>query len=416
MRRRQFLRAMLLSFSAPAMAGRAAAHVAVVGGGFGGMAALRKIRLHADQAKIRITLVEPHPVYFGCPAANLVVAGFRKPDTIRHPRKNVSWDQIHSRAARIESGKCILRDGAEFRFDRAVVAPGVALDFAAMPGFSRDQISVAPHAWTGGGDGAQVRILRDQLRRMPAGGVFVVLPPPEPHSCPPAPYERASLAAAFFKKAKPRAKILIIDPKEKFAKQALFAGAWRKLGADMIEWRGGEAGGIVEALDLRDGRKIVETEFGPERADVLNYIPPQRAAALAMRSGMVDDSGWCPVRAATMESRALGGVHVVGDAAATAMPKSASAAESQGVAAAVAILREFGIGGLLENDILSSACYSLASPAHGVASEARFRADDGEWKKVGERLTPPDADDSRLRRAAQKADEWHSRIIAELFG
>ena len=398
------------------MAARTPPHVAVIGGGFGGMAALRHLRKHAAESEMRLTLAEPNPVYFGCPAANLVVAGFAKHDRIRHPRENVSWDEIHSRAVRVESGRAALQGGGELRFDRAIVSPGVALDFAAMPGFSAPDAVAVPHAWTGGSDGAQIRILREQILRMPEDGILVILPPPEPHSCPPAPYERASLAASFFRRAKPRAKILIIDLKEKFAKQTLFAVAWRKLYGDMIEWRGGEAGGIAEALNLQGGAKIVETEFGPERADVLNYIPPQSAGALAKQSGMTDDSGWCPARADTMESRALRGVHVIGDAAATRMPKSASAARSQGIVAATAILREFGIGNHPDGGVVSSACYSLAGPEHGIASEARFQADGGEWKRLEEKLTPPDADDSRLLRDARKADEWHSRIIAELFG
>ena len=414
MQRRSFLQAILLSAAAPAFAEKHRPHVAVVGGGFGGMSVLR-----AMGNRVRMTLIEPNPVYFGCPASNMVVAGFYPLARIRHPRENANWTTVRDSAVRVGTGKVFLKSGQALTADRVVVSPGVGLDFGAMPGYSESNSQSVPHAWRGEGDGRQMAILRKQIEAIPSGGVFIVVPPEEPHSCPPAPYERASLAAARFAKTNPRAKVLVIDPKEKFAKQSLFAPAWRALYGEMIEWRGGEAGGIVEALNLRGGKKIVETEFGEERADVLNYIPPQSAGRLARDSGLTDDSGWCPVHPATFESPRAEGVYVIGDAAATRMPKSASAAKRQGEAAAAAILREFGFAENNDDEIFASVCYSLAGLEYGLSSEARYRpsgANGLEMEKLGEILTPPDADDSRRRADAQKAEEWHSEITGKLFG
>src|SRR3984893_8177616 len=39
---------------------------------------------------------------------------------------------------------------------------------------------------------------------MPDGGLFVMAGPPDPFPCPPAPYERVSLIADYFKQYKPR--------------------------------------------------------------------------------------------------------------------------------------------------------------------------------------------------------------------
>src|SRR5260370_220377 len=58
-------------------------------------------------------------------------------------------------------------------------------------------------AWKGGG---QTVALRRSLEQMPDGGVVAISIPLAPFRCPPGPYERASVIAAYFKQAKPRAK------------------------------------------------------------------------------------------------------------------------------------------------------------------------------------------------------------------
>ena len=64
-------------------------------------------------------------------------------------------------------------------------------------------------------------------------------------------------------------------------------------GCDMIEWRAGSAGGRVEAVDPVS--MTVRTAFGDEHGDVINFIPPQRAGAIARSAGLTDGTGWCPV-------------------------------------------------------------------------------------------------------------------------
>jgi sulfide dehydrogenase [flavocytochrome c] flavoprotein chain len=50
--------------------------------------------------------------------------------------------------------------------------------------------------------------------------------PPNPYRCPPGPYERISMVAHVLSERNPTAKILIVDPKESFSKQALFEEGW----------------------------------------------------------------------------------------------------------------------------------------------------------------------------------------------
>ena len=80
----------------------------------------------------------------------------------------------------------------------------------------------------------------------------------------------------------------------------------------MIDWRSGTAGGKVTDIDASWMR--LNTEFGWEEGDVINYIPAQYAGVVARKSGLADASGWCPVNQTTFESALVTNVHVTGDA------------------------------------------------------------------------------------------------------
>ena len=72
-----------------------------------------------------------------------------------------------------------------------------------------------PHAWKAG---EQTDILVKQLNAMNDGDTVIIAPPKNPYRCPPGPYERTCQIAYFLKNNKPKSKILVLDPKDKFSK------------------------------------------------------------------------------------------------------------------------------------------------------------------------------------------------------
>src|SRR5690625_6848711 len=87
------------------------------------------------------------------------------------------------------------------------------------------------HAWKAGPQTVQ---LRQQLEAMPDGGRFIISVPEVPFRCPPAPYERACAVASYFKKHKPRSKVLVFDANPDVAsKPDLFKAAWAELYPDI---------------------------------------------------------------------------------------------------------------------------------------------------------------------------------------
>ena len=191
-----------------------------------------------------------------------------------------------------------------------------------------------PHAYKGG---PQTRLLKKRVEGMAEGGTFVMVTPPNPYRCPPGPYERICMIAKHFKEHNPSAKIIILDPKDKHSKQALFHEAWSAYYDGMVEWVPGEFGGKVSSVDtsamtitIKDGDVI--------KADAANIIPPQKAGNIAALAGATDDTGWCPIDPHSMASRLVEDVYVVGDACIPGdMPKSAFSANSQAKVCALAI-------------------------------------------------------------------------------
>ena len=132
--------------------------------------------------------------------------------------------------------------------------------------------------------------------------------PEAPLRCPPGPYERACQVAAYFKRAKPRSKVLIVDANEDvLSKGALFKRAWTELYPGLIEYQPNS-----KAVDVDVATRTVKLEFGDVKGDVLNVLPPMKAGNIA--APFITANGrWCEVDWLTYESKAAPGVHVLGD-------------------------------------------------------------------------------------------------------
>ena len=419
-RRREFLSngaaaGAAFALGAPRIARGAGASVVVVGGGFGGAAAARWLK-RLDPG-LEVTLVERDPAFVTCPFSNLVLAGLRDMASITWGydalRSRDGIEVVHDEAVAVDPAARTLglAGGGTLEWDRLVLAPGIELNFEALEGYDAAAAERMPHAWQAG---PQTELLRDQLEAMPDGGVVIIVAPDNPFRCPPGPYERAALIGHYLKTTKPRSKLLIFDPKERFSKQALFLQAYEAVYPGMVQWVAGEAGGRVTRVD--PAAMIVEAGFGPEKGDVVNVIPPQRAGRIARIAGVADEKGWCPVEPATMESTLVPGIHVVGDAAiAGAMPKSGTAANSQAKVVAAAIVR------LLQGEApgaptFHNTCYSLIAPDYGISVTGTYAAGPEGIAEVASGVSDPAASAEDRALEAAYAEDWYRGITADMFG
>jgi len=405
--------AAVASMPCPALA-QGAAHIVVIGGGFGGASCVRALR--QLDAKLQVSLIEPNQTFTACPFSNEVIAGMRE-----LPAQQFTYDKIaasgvtviQQAAAKVDPQKraVTLADGNLLGYDRLVLSPGIDLRFDALPGYDEAASAKMPHAWKAG---EQTMLLRRQIEAMEDGGTVVIAVPAAPLRCPPAPYERASLIAHYLKTRKPRSKVLILDAKDGFSQQRLFEAAWKELYPGMIERIALSQGGRATSVDPATGTII--TDFGNYVADVASVIPPQRAGRIAELAGAADNTGWCPIDPTSFASKLAPNVHVIGDACiAGQIPKAASAASAQGKACAASIVAMLS-GKAPETPRLSGACYNTVAPGYAFSLSGVYQPKDGQFAEVEGATSPVNAPREVRRREAEAAETWFRTITVETFG
>ncbi len=389
--------------------------VVVVGGGFGG-AAVAKYLNRFDET-IQITLVEPKKTYMTCPGSNWYLAGLTDVETLTHDYealKKRGINVIHTKVENIDAKakQVILDNGDLLGYDRLVVSPGIDFKYEAIEGYSKEVAEKIPHAYQAG---SQTELLYKQIREMKQGGTFVIAPPENPFRCPPGPYERVSMIAAYFKEHNPTAKIMIMDAKNSFSKMPLFREGWDMLYGDMIEFIPAMDGGKVTKVDPEN--MTVFSDYEDIEADVINLIPPQKAGELAFKAGLVDESGWCPVNQETFESMIHRDVHVIGDACiAGQMPKSGHSAASHAKMCAAAVVSHFNNWAMPRPKNVNT-CYSLMAKDYGITVAAIYEMQDGEIREIDGAggVSPKNADLNFRKMEANYARGWYKSITANIW-
>ena len=378
----------LLSLAGCAMTGGALpskARVLVVGGGYGGATAAKYVRLFSGQ-KIDVVLIEPNEAFVSCPVSNLVLGGSKTLADVTVPyaslAKNHGVRVVKDTVASIDPVKkvAVLASGPTIAYDKLILSPGIELMWDSIAG-SRAANSEGRilQAWKAG---PETVALRRQLEAMRDGGVYAITVPLAPYRCPPGPYERACQVASYFKAAKPKSKVLILDANpDVTSKGPLFKKVWAEQYPGMVEFRGQHN---ATAVDARTNSVKFEIQ-NDIKADVLNVLPTMRAGAIAVQTGLANaNARWCNVNYLNFESTAAKDIHVLGDSIQLAplMPKSAHMANSHAKVAAAAIVAELAGWEINPAPMLTNTCYSftdaknvihVASVHEYVAAEKTFK-------------------------------------------
>jgi sulfite dehydrogenase len=356
--------------------------VVVVGGGFGGASVARYLKMWGGS--VDVTLVERNPSFVSCPISNLVIGGYKQLAEVTR-----GYDALRALGVKVVQGdvtavdaagkKVRLAGGTELPYDRLVLSPGIDFMNEQVGGLAAaiDSGRVI-HSWKAG---PQTVALRRALEAMRDGGVYALSIPKAPYRCPPGPYERACMVASYFKTAKPRAKVLVLDANpEIVSKKGLFEKAWKDHYSGIIEYK--------PNAELKEvAGNVAKFEFEDVRADVLNVVPPQRAADIARSAGLINmNNRWVGVNWLTMESTAAPGIHVLGDStfSAPAMPKSGHMANQHAKVAAAAIIELLQGKPVNPAPVVMNTCYSFvtARDVIHVASVHQYDKADKTFKTV----------------------------------
>jgi NADPH-dependent 2,4-dienoyl-CoA reductase/sulfur reductase-like enzyme len=391
--------------------------VVVIGGGAGGATAARYIAKDSDGA-IDVTLIDDSEMFTTCFFSNLYVGGYRSFESITHSydtlQSSYGITKVTGRASSVDRAAktVMMADGSTIPYDRLVVSPGIDLIWDSVPGYSEELSEIAPHAWKAG---PQTQLLKAKLDAIENGQQILMVTPPNPYRCPPGPYERASMMAHVLKqKGFTDAKVIILDPKPKFSKQGVFQEGWEKYYPGMIEWYGPDVHGGIEGIDVNAG--TVETGLDTFKGAMMNVIPAQKAGEIAASAGLTDDSGFCPIEAASMRSTVDEAIFVIGDACiAGDMPKSGFSANSQAKVAAMNIRGDL-IGSKVFPAKYANTCWSLIETGDAIKVGAQYAPGDGKIASTQSFISQMNEEDALRKANYEESVGWYAGITADMFG
>lgn len=400
---------------------KSAFHLVIVGGGIGGAASAKYMRLLNKDVKI--TIIEPNMQYMFCPGSNEVIPGWAEIEelivsyTTLKERYGVNF--VHDKADTInyENKQVKLASGEKIAYDKLIVSPGPTFLYDSVEGFSEElAYGDFPAAWH---VSKQTITLRNQIHSLKKGGSVIISSPKDPYRCPPAPYERASFIASYLKENNPTAKLLILDSKDHFIFENNYPKYWEKefgFGTDnaLIEWVSKSDGGEVVKLDA--GNHSVTTADGTtHKADVINIIPPEKAGSFALKNGLAEGD-WCPVEFSNFESTIHKDVHVIGDSVdGDPMPKTGYIASNQARVLVQAINDELH-GRPIGTPFIINDCVAMAGKKFGMTLMETFRYA-GKGKRLEERYIIPGPSKSPTKHVILKnmAKNWQRTFHKDIF-
>ena len=403
------LAALLASGASVAAPRSPKARVLVIGGGMAGATVAKYLRLWGDA--VDVTLIERRATYTSSIMSNLVLTGQRTLSGLVY-----GYDALQARygvhvmiddVVEVDpvATSIKLASGKRLTADRIILAPGIGFD--SVPGLGDS--SRMPHAWQAG---PQTALLAQQLAALPAGGVVAITVPKTPYRCPPGPYERACLVADWLRTNKPRAKLILLDANPDIAaEKENFQKAFSELYGDIIEYRQG-----VDITSVDPKQMTLTTSNGLVRADVVNLIPRQRAAALVANAGLVTGgpARFAPVDVLSYASSVAPKLHVIGDSCASMQPLAGQMANQQAKVCADALTRIFAGQQPDPAPVTNSACYSTITRSEAGWMTAVFQYDRAAraMKPVAESSA---ASNGWTQKNFKQMNKWFDALMADSF-
>jgi sulfide:quinone oxidoreductase len=297
----------------------------ILGGGFGGIAAARRLKQTLDKED-EVILVDRRDHFmvgfrktWALTGQSTLEAGQRPLDSLTSLGIRVMQDPV----TRIDpAARTAWMGDQRLSADALVIALGAELVPDAVPGFGQYAYNVY--------DPQDIPRAAQALREFQGGklliGVFGV-----PYKCPPAPYEMALLIRESLESRGVKAEVEVFTP------QPVSMPLLGQVGCDIIEGRLADNG-----ITFLPNRKASAVEAGEvvfpnerRRFDLLFGIPPHRPPAVVREAGLVGESGWVSVNSRTLETQ-FPGVYAIGDVVQIMMangkplPKAGVFAEAMG--------------------------------------------------------------------------------------
>ncbi|MDP2693857.1 MAG: FAD/NAD(P)-binding oxidoreductase [Gallionella sp.] len=302
--------------------------VLVLGAGIGGIVAaetLRKLLPASD----RVIAVDRAGQHFFPPSLLWLMVGQRTPQDFTRPLDRLPHgiEFRQGNVTRIDPARREVEiDGQPLRADALVIALGAEYAPDTIPGLAESGLCIYTM------EGATA--IHDALVRF-SGGRIVILTAAPQYKCPAAPYETALLVDSYLRKRGLREKTTIeffaAEPRPMFVAGPELGAAVR----GMVEARGIAYHPEHQVKEVDAANRRISFENGTEAEfDLLLYVPPHRAPAVAREAGLTNESGWIPVDRHTLQTQfenvfALGDITTIPLKMGRPLPKAGVFADGQ---------------------------------------------------------------------------------------
>ena len=316
--------------------------IIIVGGGPGGIAAAKRLRDQAqDQLEVFLIQREARAEYL---AGTLATALGETPATFW--QQEIQLDGVATVAGEVESvtGSGIVLGGVEMPADAVIAAPGLHLDFDALPTSRK----IVPF-WSPSG----AAVATPMLEQIQNDSTIAIIISSLPYRCPPAPYSLAFQLKALYETLGRSVNIVVTTPED----QPLDA-----IGQKVPEFLDRTAQENNVAVHYRfvpdwaapqTDQQIISKTGETIAYDLAFVVPPHIRSPLLRH--LPGDGPLVPIRPG-FES-AEPGLYVIGDAAATPLPLAADVARAQGETAADAALVRIGLRDKFELHLPNPNCF-----------------------------------------------------------
>ena len=326
--------------------------VVIVGGGSAGIAAAASLLKRAP--RLAVAIVEPRDTHDYQPGFTMVGGGIFAQNETRRPMaavmpRGVTWLQGAAAGFDPARNQVMMDDGRLIAYRVLVLAPGLTLDWEAIPGLvetlgkngvtSNYRYDLAPYTW---------RLVQDMK-----GGTALFTQPPMPIKCAGAPQKAMYLSCDAWRR---RGVLKNIDVTFHTAAPTLFGvAAYVPALMDYVRAYGAELA-FQSQLVAVDGPAKTAT-FANKEADgnvatvtrgfdMLHVVPPQKAPAVIAQSPFAGAGGWADVDPETLQVNGHANVFALGDVISAANAKTAAAARKQAPIVAQNVLAHLAGGPL----------------------------------------------------------------------
>lgn len=317
--------------------------VLIIGGGSGGISVAA--RLARALPKSSIAVIEPSASHYYQPLWTLVGAGLRsledtRKETAQIIPEGVVWIQEKVDQIFPQEKVVSLKSGQKVKFDYLVVASGLELNWAAVPGAlnSLGQNGVCSIYEKDQAEGTFAALKSFQ------GGKALFVMPPVPIKCAGAPQKIMYLAEEIFRDqgVREQADVLFLTPGKAMFGIPVFANKLAEVAKrknikanffhKLIQVKGPEKKAVFQKLKevtLADGKvEIVEDGQIEMSFDLLHVVPPMRAHSFITESGLAftegAQKGWLKVSSSSLQHLDYPFIFGVGDV--TGVPNSKTGA------------------------------------------------------------------------------------------